>query len=138
MKVLNQGSSTQTLRIIPRSYPNSLTLSLRDDQTNVVVNYTLNSGFSVDNDYLVINNTYSLVENHFYDLTITDQNGDVIYKDKIFCTDQNVDTYSPNVLSLNIEEVESTWDELEVNWEEDIVENIYISEETNDNDYIVL
>ena len=138
MKVLNQGDSTQTLRIIPRSYPNSLTLSLRDDQTNVVVNYALNSGFTVDKDYLVINNVYSLVENHFYDLKITDENGNVIYKDKVFCTDQNVDSYSPNLVSLNIDEIESTWDEVEVNWEEDIVENIYISEETNDNDYIVL
>lgn len=138
MKVLTQSTEAQTLRVIPRSYPTSLTLSLRDDQTNQVVNYTLTSGFNTDKDYLVITNSYSLVENHFYDLTITDQAGNIIYKDKIFCTDQNVDTYSPNLVSLNIDEIESTWDEVEKNWEEDIVENIYISEETNDNDYIVL
>lgn len=138
MKVLNQGSATQTLRIIPRSYPTSLTLSLRDDQTNEVVSYSLSSGFSVDNDYLLIDNTYSLVENHYYDLTILDQANNVIYKDKIFCTDQNVDSYSPNVISLNIEEIEALWNEADVDWNQDIVENIYISDETYDNDYIIL
>lgn len=138
MKVLTQSTDPQILRVIPRSYPTSLTLSLRDDQTNTTTTYTLNSGFTVDKDYLVITNTYSLIENHFYDLTITNQFEDVIYKDKVFCTDQNPDTYSINEVSLNIDEIEATWDEVDKNWEEDIVENIYISEETNDNDYIVL
>ena len=108
MKVLNNRSEIQTIRVIPRSYPSSLTLSLRDDQTNTTVTYSLNGndwdlsdyvwnlldrdwdadsvGFSIDNDYLVIDNIYSLREFHFYDLSITDQDGDIIYKDRIFYT----------------------------------------------------
>lgn len=137
MKVLTESTLPQTLRVIPRSYPTSLTLSLRDDQTNIITTYTLNSGFDVENDYLVITNTYELTENHFYNLTIKDQSANVIYKDKIFCTDQDIDTYSVNVVSLTIDEVESTWDQTEENWEENIEANVYTSDETMDNDNTV-
>jgi hypothetical protein len=33
MKVLNNTGEIQTIRVIPRSYPSALTLTLRDDQT---------------------------------------------------------------------------------------------------------
>jgi hypothetical protein len=68
MKVLNNTVEIQTIRVIPRSYPSALTLTLRDDQTNDIDTYALISGFSVVNDYLVIDNVYTLREFHFYDL----------------------------------------------------------------------
>ena len=96
MKVLKDTQAVQTISIIPRSYPTSLTLTLRDDQTNDIDTYALNSGFSVVNDYLVIDNVYTLREFHFYDLTITDQDSNIIYKDRIFCTNQAIDAFSVN------------------------------------------
>jgi hypothetical protein len=132
MKVLNQKDELQTIRVIPRSYPSSLTLTLRDDQTNDVVTYA--AGFSIDNDYLVIDNIYSLREFHFYDLSVLDQDGDVIYKDKIFCTNEPIADFSVNAST-------ETWLEANVEWQsyaQDWDGTEYISEPTYDNDYIIL
>lgn len=156
MKVLNTKNELQTIRIIPRSYPSSLTLSLRDDQTNAVVNYTLTgndfntadyvwnlldrdwdadaAGFSIDNDYLVIENVYSLREFHFYDLSITDQDGDVIYKDKIFCTNEPIADFSVNASSEQWLEANVEWQ----NYSQDWNGTEYIEEPSYDNDYIIL
>lgn len=156
MKVLNNKNELQTIRIIPRSYPSSLTLSLRDDQTNDVVNYTLTgndfnnadyvwnlldrnwdadaAGFGIDNDYLVIENVYSLREYHFYDLTVTDQDGDVIYKDKIFCTNQPTAEFSVNGSLTEWQLVENNFNEYAELWDD----NIYVEEPSYDNDYIIL
>jgi len=156
MKVLNNRNELQTIRIIPRSYPSSLTLSLRDDQTNDVVTYTLTgndfnnadyvwnlldrnwdaaaAGFNIDNDYLVIENVYSLREFHFYDLTVTDEDGDVIYKDKIFCTNEPIEDFSVNASSEQWLEANVEWQ----NYSQDWNGSEYISEPTYDNDYIIL
>lgn len=161
MKVLNETSDVQSIRIIPRSYPSAITVVLRDDQTNLSVSYSTlfqtwntfdvdwqltelnwNSendlSFTVDNDYLVISNVYSLRLNHFYDLTVLDENGLVIYKDKIFCTDQSAAGYSPNKNAAGFSDINTEWNEEESKWNEDITESIYIPEETYDNDYIIL
>jgi hypothetical protein len=156
MKVLNNKSEVQTIRIIPRSYPDSLTLSLRDDQTNDVVNYSLEGlqfntsaelwnlldrdwqadsvGFILDKDYLVIDNVYSLREYHFYDLTVTDQDGDVIYKDKIFCTNQPIVDFSVNGSLTEWQLVENNFNEYAELWDD----NIYVEEPSYDNDYIII
>lgn len=156
MKVLNHKSELQTIRVIPRSYPSSLTLSLRDDQTNEIVTYAINgndfnnadyvwnlldrdwdadaAGFSIDNDYLVIQNVYSLREYHFYDLTITDQDGDVIYKDKIFCTNQPTADFSVNGDTTEWQLLNNDWNLYDQVWDG----TIYISEPSYDNDYIIL
>lgn len=161
MKVLNESSSLQSLRVIPRSYPSAITLILRDDQTNETISYSTlfqtwntfdvnwpeteldwnsenNLTFTTDNDYLVVSNIFALRLNHFYDLTITNEIGAVIYKDKIFCTDQNVDSYSPNASLANIEDINKDWDEVETTWNQDIAESEYVPEETYNNDYIIL
>ena len=133
MKVLKDTQAVQTISIIPRSYPTSLTLTLRDDQTNDIDTYALNSGFSVVNDYLVIDNVYTLREFHFYDLTITDQDGDIIYKDRIFCTDQDIATFSVNADRTEYQNVNINWNSYNQLWDG----TIYISEPSN-NDYIIL
>lgn len=133
MIILTTSTAEQTIRIIPRQYPNDVTLILRDDSTNTEVTYTLESmewentdevwetvdmnwnsagGYYEDKGYLVIQNNYALTENRFYDLTIK-EGSSVIYKDKIFCTDQTIADYSVN------------------NGE-------YITEDSYDNDYIII
>ena len=133
MKVLKDTQAVQTISIIPRSYPTSLTLTLRDDQTNDIDTYALNSGFSVVNDYLVIDNVYTLRDFHFYDLTITDQDDVIIYKDRIFCTDQDIATFSVNADRTEYQNVNINWNSYNQLWDG----TIYIQEPSN-NDYIIL
>jgi hypothetical protein len=92
------------------------------------------AGFNIDNDYLVIENVYSLREYHFYDLTVTDQDGDVIYKDKIFCTNQPIVDFSVNGDTTEWQLLDNNWNLYDQVWDG----SIYISEPSYDNDYIIL
>ena len=83
---------------IPREYKTNAYMTIRDDSTNVSVDYTLVprvagvGNILIDKDtYVIYNDTYSnLVEGHFYDLTLYSDalKTNVIYKDRIFCTAQ--------------------------------------------------
>ena len=91
---------------IPREYVTSAVMILRDDSTNVSVDYTLVprvdgvGNILIENDtYIIYNDTYSnLVEGHFYDLTIYSDiaKTNVIYKDRIFCTAQKAEIDADN------------------------------------------
>ena len=111
MKILTTSTDAQEMTIIPRSYPSLIDIRLRDESTNTV---TLIQDVSANTDkgYLIFSTAYSLTENVFYELTIL-SGSDVIYKDKVFCTDQVIADYTLN-------------------------ENEYITENTYDNDYILL
>ena len=93
---LTTSASAQTLKIIPRSYASSVSMILRDDSTNTSTTYSSIST-STDKNYLVISQALSpvLVEGRFYDLTIK-EGSNVIYKDKVFCTDHTISSYSVN------------------------------------------
>ena len=96
--ILFNPTTTNQFTIIPRDYVSSAYMTIRDDSTNVTVDYTLVPRVNgvgnieiVNDTYNVYNDTYSnLVEGHFYDLTIYSdaQKTNVIYKDRIFCTAQ--------------------------------------------------
>ena len=93
MVILQQSASEQSIRFIPRTSTYD-GLFITDDQTNTEVQVTIAS--SVQGDYFdTINATFSILENHFYNLEIRNGNT-VVYKDKIFCTNQAVDSYSVN------------------------------------------
>lgn len=113
MKVLTTSSSDQTLKIIPRAYATNVTVKLKDDSTNVEASY--DSATTTDKNYLVITDTFSLKEGRMYDMQVL-EGSDVIYRDKIFCTDQSVNQptnayYKPN-------------------------KDVYTTNDTYDNDYI--
>ncbi len=93
---LTTSASAQTLKVIPRSYASSVSMILRDDSTNTSTTYSSIST-STDKNYLVVSQALSpvLVEGRFYDLTIK-EGSNVIYKDKVFCTDQAVASYTVN------------------------------------------
>ena len=93
MILLQQVGTEQTIRFIPRSESYD-GLFITDDQTNTEVQVTIAS--SVQGDYYdTINATFSLVQNHFYNLEI--RNGStIVYKDKIFCTNQTIADYTVN------------------------------------------
>ena len=93
---LTTTASAQTFKIIPRSYASSVSMILRDDSTNTSTTYTSIST-TTDKNYLVLSQALSpvLVEGRFYDLTLK-EGSNVIYKDKVFCTDQAIASYSVN------------------------------------------
>lgn len=115
MKVLTTSTDPQTLSVIPRSYPTSVTLKLRDDSKNTTSTYTVATS-NVEG-YLTLSNAFTLVEGRFYDLTILD-GLDVIYKDKIFCSDQDIDQDLNDYYSVN--------------------KDVYVSEDSRDNEFIII
>ena len=112
---LTTSTDAQTVRVIPRSYATNVSLVLRDDSTNAEVTYNLSA--TTDKNYLVLSQAFSLTEGRFYDLTIK-EGSSVIYKDKVFCTDQTVDQDTNSYYSVNDGE--------------------YTSDTSYDNDYIIL
>jgi hypothetical protein len=147
MKILTTSAETQTLSFIPRSYPASGTLILRDDSTNVVL--TSSETLTKVGEYLTISKVFSLVEGRYYDLKVV-SNGLDIYRDKIFCTDQviNQDSnfyYSVNAgMEDNLSERVSLADGVfEDNaCLDDVLKEVdgreYIKENSRDNDYIII
>ena len=111
MKILTTSASAQEMKIIPRSYPSTIDVRLRNESTNDIT-LIEDVSTSTDKGYLVFSTTYSLSENVFYELTIL-SGSSVICKDKIFCTDQTIADYSVN-------------------------DGEYVTEDTYDNDYILL
>ncbi len=115
---LSTSALSQTLKIIPRSYASTINMILRDDSTNTSTTYSAIST-TTDKNYLVIAQALSpvLVEGRFYDMTIK-EGTDIIYKDKIFCTDQTVNQENNDYYSVNSGE--------------------YTTEDSYDNDYIII
>ena len=115
MKHLTTSTDPQTLLIIPRSYSESGTLVLRDDSTNTETSAEVVLGKS--GEYMSLSHSFSLVEGRYYDFRI-EVSGDIIYKDKIFCTDQDIDQNTNDYYTVN--------------------EGDYITDNSYDNDYIVI
>lgn len=116
MKILSTSTEAQTLKVIPREYVSTATMVLRDDQTNTSTTFA-DISLTESGDYNVISESFSLKEGHYYDITIT-ASGNVIYKDKIFCTDQTIDQSQNSYYTVNQSE--------------------YTTDTSYDNDYIIL
>jgi len=142
MIVLTTSALAQNLKVIPRTYGAQFTLSVRDDSTNVTQTYEVTNATTSGN-YLTFSQAFSpvLVEGHFYDLklysdpnfwntnyflwevynefwNIDTTNIDTIFKDRIFCTDQEIDQMD--------------------NLYYDINQGQYITDNSYNNDYIVI
>ena len=92
MIILKEQNTVQTFSFIPREL-NATTIVLRNETTGVET--TINTTFYLSDYYLTASTIFDLKQNTFYNLTIKNNN-DIVYKDKIFCTNQNVDSYSVN------------------------------------------
>jgi len=93
MIVLTTDLTPQTFVFIPRSSTFD-TVEITDDQTNETV--VIEGWAYTEGDYYsTLEAEYTLVENHFYNLEI--KNGtEIIYRDRIFCTDQPIVSFSVN------------------------------------------
>ena len=131
MKILTTSTSNQTLSFLPREYPSTVKMTLRDNSTNATT--TVNTlTLTKSNDNASITNAFALVEGRFYDLNIIKGQGQlwntlttqwqlvtdnweniisseiVIYKDKIFCTDQTIDQLNDSYYDINSGEYTET------------------------------
>tara|TARA_B110000858_G_scaffold42868_1_gene49091 strand:- start:173 stop:571 length:399 start_codon:yes stop_codon:yes gene_type:complete len=116
MRVLKPTTDEQTFFIIPREYAISNVIELRDDQTNTTTSYT--TTMVKENDYLKFTGVFTLLEGHFYDLTLTSVAGRKYNADKIFCTAQTINQNNNEEYSVN--------------------KDLYITNDSYSNDYIVL
>lgn len=119
MVIATTSSSAQTFNLILRDYSlNTFVMTIRDDSTNKSVNYTI-TGASVSGNYVTFQNTFSpvLIENHFYDLKLV-SGTNVIFKDRIFCTNQTINQVNNDYYNLNNGE--------------------FTTDDSHDNEYIVI
>jgi len=113
MIVLQKSDSSQTFNFIPRSYTEGTTYTIKitNETTNTEVYSDTSTSFVSVDYYYQYSDTFSLKEDTMYNLEIKAGN-ELIFRDRIFCTNQNVFTYSVN--------------------------NNQYTENSNDNDFIVL
>jgi hypothetical protein len=95
MIILQESTSVQTVSFIPRDTDID-TIIVHDEETNTSQTYSIdNNDIYASSYYYNYDMVFDLKENRFY--TITFLNGDVVkYKDKIFCTNQDIATFSVN------------------------------------------
>lgn len=93
MIVLQASNLEQTFICIPRVYAESIELSLYDEQRNTTTLVEVTADIVEDNYY--VSGIFDLTENFFYVITLL-TDGDVIFKDRVFCTNQIIDDYSIN------------------------------------------
>ena len=140
MKILRTTLDPQTIEFIPRRYNDTATVAIRDESTNMIRVY--NSELTQIGDLLSITESFELVEGRMYEIAISsDPNvwGNItdewqlsellwdaisanidytVYRDKIFCTDENVDQRNLSYYQIN--------------------RGQFISDESFDNDYIII
>jgi hypothetical protein len=111
MHILQVSDSIQSIVVIPRTYPISVTIELTDESKNTTSSPSVS--VSNSNGYMTISGVFALVKSRFYTINVFDGTN-LIYRGKIFCTDQTIfDKYSVN-------------------------EGEYVKEQSYDNEYIIL
>lgn len=93
MIVVNESNTSQSFNFIPR-YGTPVTLELTGENTNVtqVVSGTFTAG-----DYVYdFSGILPTEENQFYWVVIKDASGNLLLKERMFCTNQPIDTFSVN------------------------------------------
>lgn len=96
MRILLDSSNEQTLTFIPRAYPTEVDYTLIEEGTGRTVEKEDVSTSTVLG-RLTISDKFVLQEDKFYSIDIKDaSSGELIYRDKIFVTNQDVKAYSIN------------------------------------------
>jgi len=92
MIILREQETAQILNAI--IYGSSAdTIILRDEETNIETE--IEAVFSIDKYFVTTSVIFPIKENKYYTLTIKDGTN-IVYRDKIFCTNQSLSTYSIN------------------------------------------
>jgi len=92
MIVLKELETPQTLNAIIYG-SDADAIVLRDEETNIET--TIDCTFSIDRYFVATSLIFPIKQNKYYTLTIL--NGtDVVYRDKLFCTNQDIADYTIN------------------------------------------
>ena len=92
MIILQETGIAQEFKVIPRELvADSMTLT--SETTGEAITYVITP--TIDRYYLVINEIVALKENNFYTIEVKNAS-EIVYKDKIFCTNQTVSDFSVN------------------------------------------
>jgi hypothetical protein len=92
MIVLQETVTAQDFKVIPRVY-SADRMEITGETTRSTTSYNITA--TIDGYYLTWTESVTLEEDNFYMLTVFN-GADIVYKDKIFCTNQTVSTYSVN------------------------------------------
>lgn len=96
MRILLDSSNDQTLTFIPRSYPDNVDYSLVEEGTGRTVDKASVSTATVLG-RLTLTDKFVLQEDKFYSIDVYDSTtNELIFRDKIFVTNQDVKSYSIN------------------------------------------
>ena len=98
MIILQESSGSQTINFIPRSYTSGLTytISITNELKGISAFSDSATSFTLVDYYYTYSNTFTnLKQDNYYMLEIK-QGTDVVFKDKIFVTNQTLSTYSVN------------------------------------------
>ena len=111
MKIMTTSATGQTLKVIPRQFSSVNNIVVRDNSTNESYTYTnINTSFSANNYISIINqgsgyvdsNSNSILkEGRYYDLSVFGNSSTLLYKDKIFVTDQTINQANNNYYDIN-------------------------------------
>jgi len=93
MIVLKEIGTAQTVRFVPTRRNAGIRLFLRNETTNVEVEYSITC--TQVSYYLTFSKILNLEEGHFYTIVIK-QDDELIFRDKVFCTNQTIGAYSVN------------------------------------------
>ena len=97
MIVLRESASAQNLDFIPRSFTsgNTYNVTIVNEQTNTEI-YNQDVDTITENLYYNrLNAIFNVKQDNFYMVTVK-SGSDVIFKDKIFCTNQTISDFTVN------------------------------------------
>ena len=92
MITLLESASPQTFKFIPRIY-NATTMVIKCEATNESTTFNITP--TQVQYYLSVTDTFDLKQGYTYTLKVY-YNTDIVYYDKIFCTNQTLSEYSIN------------------------------------------
>jgi hypothetical protein len=112
MHILKPIATSQDIVVVPRSYATSgITIELTDEDTNTTA--TLTPSVSNSDGYMTLSSIYSVKEGTFYTFKVILSSA-IIYRGRVYCTSQiDLKQYTVN-------------------------ENEYVTENSYDNEFIVL
>ncbi|MHC4691065.1 MAG: hypothetical protein ACYS5F_15785 [Planctomycetota bacterium] len=90
MKILTTSASEQNITVIPRQFQSTYTLKVRDEAANTeIFNDTVSASSATNKRIVGVTFNPVLKEGRTYTMTLLYAD-EVVYRDKIFCTDQTV------------------------------------------------
>ena len=94
MIVLKPISTSQVVKFIPTRSGQITKCVLRDEMTNVYTEYDIT--ISTSSFFSYFEKILTLQDGKTYDMELKTTAGVLVHRDKVFCTSQNLDTYSIN------------------------------------------